>query len=65
MPAISLSELTAFFSFFVRGFPDFVSSGGGIGGAGTDKADDSCSSFSTSVSRIEEPPGLPESPNVK
>jgi len=39
----------------VSAFPDFVSSGGAIGGAGTYNEDESCSSFSTSASRIEGP----------
>jgi len=31
---------TSFISFFVRGFPDFVSSGGGMGGAGPERDDE-------------------------
>ena len=40
---------TAFFSFLVNGLPDFVSSGGGTGGAGA--ASDEANSITRSASR--------------
>lgn len=45
---------TSFFSFFVRGFPDFVSSGGGIGGAGPERKAVDFSRRSISGSQIED-----------
>lgn len=58
-------ELTSFLSLFVSGFPDFVSSGGGMGGAGTAKDDETCSASSTSGSRMEEGPSRRDSLKVK
>ncbi len=43
-------ELTAFRSFFVRGFPEDESSGGGIGGAGAESEDVASSARLTSGS---------------
>lgn len=44
---------TSFLCFLVKGFPDFVSSGGGVGGAGPSRNAVAFSSFSSSGSRIE------------
>lgn len=52
-------------SLFVSGFPDFVSSGGGIGGAGTTKEDETCSARSTSGSGKERGLSRSNSPKVK
>jgi hypothetical protein len=53
---LSYKLLTALSSFLVKGFPDFVSSGGGKGGAGIEYDDDAFSASSTSGSRMEEGP---------
>src|SRR5258705_10020656 len=47
---------TSFISFFVRGLPDFVSSGGGMGGAGPERRADEFSRRSIAGSRIENGP---------
>lgn len=46
-------RLTSFFSLFVSGLPDFVSSAGGNGGAGADIEDEAFSASSISGSRID------------
>ena len=60
-----MSVPTSFFCFFVSGFPDFVSSGGGIGGSGTTIDDEAFSACSISGSRIDEWPSCRDSPSVK
>ena len=55
---------TAFFSFLVRGLPDFVSSEGGAGGAGTERDDDASITRSASRSRMADGASYGDSPNV-
>lgn len=55
---------TSLFSFFVSGFPDLVSSGGGIGGAGREVEPVACRVNSTSGSRINEEPSRCVSPKL-
>lgn len=60
-----MEECTSFFCLWVRGFPDFVSSGGGIGGAGTRREDEAFSADSTSGSRIDDGPSNRDPPRSK
>ena len=56
--------LTAFFSFLVSGFPDFVSSGGGTGGAGAESDEDNFVTRSASRSRTANGGSLSVFPSV-
>ncbi len=60
-----MCELTAFLSFFVNGFPDFVSSGGAGGASGISFEEDAFAVASASRSLAFEGPVCLEFPSSK
>lgn len=59
-----MGMFTSFFCFFVNGVPDFVSSAGGIGGAGADIEAVALSVRSTSGSLNDDGPSKRVAPRV-